>query len=94
MTSLDATESIHLGKFSLEEIHKSNSNFLTELVCIQQTNTYPEASSDAWAEGRLVSNSSRLELERCKIAASGRDNSYPSEGSKVIFNGKRKFASE
>ena len=43
MTRLDAKTSKSLGIFSLEEIHKSNSNFLTELVCEQQTDTYQKA---------------------------------------------------
>ena len=79
MTSLDATESNYLGKISLEEIHKSNSNFLTELVCIQQTNTHLKASSDALAEEGLVSNSSRLELTDAKMVASERKDTCNNE---------------
>ena len=87
MTSLDATESNYLGKLSLEEIHKSNSNFLTELVCIQQTETYLSGSRNAETQEGLDSNFDKLGLSY----ASGinrmhmkETQDYPSEGSEMI----------
>ena len=95
MTRLDAITSNSLGKLSLEEIHKSNSNFLTEIVCKQQTDTYlsaGRAGKEVRLDGYSYTELATRNAFGSRLPDAEETMTGPSEGYSMIFDSKRKFA--